>query len=179
MKKLLRAILILTVSASLGASVISCSKTEEEPEAATEAIVENTPEPTIEAATPEPQAEETTAPAAEEAANTDGAQAAAAPKGDAALGKAKFETICASCHGIGGKGDGVAAAALNPKPRDLSDAAYVSSLTNDHIFKVIKEGGPSVGKSPLMPAWGGALSDDDIHNVIAHIHKSLCNCESK
>jgi mono/diheme cytochrome c family protein len=103
----------------------------------------------------------------------------AVTKGDPAAGKEKFDQICASCHGPGGKGDGPAAAALDPKPRDLSDASYVSTLTDEHIFKTVKEGGAAVGKSPMMPAWGGALSDDDIWNVIAYIRKDICKCEYK
>ena len=99
--------------------------------------------------------------------------------GDAAKGKESFNQICASCHGESGAGDGVAAAALDPKPRDLSDGAYVSTLTDEHLFKVIKEGGASVGKAPLMPAWGGVLSDDKIWDVIAYIRTDLCKCQHK
>ncbi|HXG31329.1 MAG TPA: cytochrome c [Thermodesulfobacteriota bacterium] len=105
--------------------------------------------------------------------------AKAETKGDPAAGKEKFQQICASCHGAEGKGDGVAAAALDPKPRDLSDAAYVSGLTDDHIFKTVKEGGAAVGKSALMPAWGGTLSDEDIKNVIAYIRQDICKCQYK
>jgi cytochrome c oxidase cbb3-type subunit III len=97
--------------------------------------------------------------------------------GDPAKGKETFNTTCASCHGTEGKGDGVAAAALDPKPRDLSDAAYVSTLTDEHIFKVVKEGGASVGKSVLMPPWGGVLSDDKIWDVIAYIRNDICKCQ--
>ena len=81
----------------------------------------------------------------------------AAGKGDPAKGREKYNQICASCHGPLGKGDGPAAAALDPKPRDLSDAKYVSTISDEQIFKTVKEGGAAVGKSPLMPAWGGVL----------------------
>ena len=100
-------------------------------------------------------------------------------KGDAAEGKTQFQNICASCHGPEGKGDGVAAAALDPKPRNLSDAAYVSTLSPEHMYKVISEGGASVGLSPMMAAWGGVLSEQQIWDVIAYIHKDICKCEYK
>ncbi len=103
----------------------------------------------------------------------------AAGKGDPAKGKEKFNQICASCHGPQGHGDGPAAAALNPKPRDLGDAKYVSTLTDEHMFKTDKEGGAAVGKSPLMPAWGSVLSDADILNVIAYIRQDICKCQYK
>ncbi|MGH7884520.1 MAG: c-type cytochrome [Thermodesulfobacteriota bacterium] len=99
--------------------------------------------------------------------------------GDAAKGKEKFDTICATCHGPAGKGDGVAAAALDPKPRNLSDSAYVSALTDDYMKKVIGGGGASVGKSALMPAWEGVLTPEDITNVIAYIRKDICKCKAK
>ncbi|MDO8519548.1 MAG: cytochrome c [Deltaproteobacteria bacterium] len=90
---------------------------------------------------------------------------ATAQAADAAAGKAKYDTLCTSCHGPAGKGDGVAAAALNPKPRDLT----VTVKTDAELAKVIKEGGAAAGLSPSMPPWGGVLNDLDIANVIAHI----------
>jgi mono/diheme cytochrome c family protein len=63
-----------------------------------------------------------------------------------------YKTRCTTCHGPAGKGDGPAGAALNPKPRDLGDQAWQKSVTDEHIEKIILNGGPSVGKSPLMPA---------------------------
>lgn len=56
------------------------------------------------------------------------------------------------CHGTAGKGDGAASAGLNPKPKNLADAAWQKSVTDDYLEKVISGGGASVGKSPLMPA---------------------------
>jgi mono/diheme cytochrome c family protein len=93
----------------------------------------------------------------------------AAQKADVGAGKAKYAQLCASCHGASGKGDGPAAGALNPKPRDHSDGKYMKTLKDGDIFKIIKEGGGAVGKSPLMPPWGAALPDQDIRNVVAYI----------
>ena len=100
-------------------------------------------------------------------------------KGDAAKGKVSFENTCVACHGPLGKGDGVAAAALDPKPKDLSDAKLLSTQTDDFLYKVISEGGASVGLSPMMAAWGGVLSEQDIWNVVAYIRQDLCKCEYK
>jgi len=98
-------------------------------------------------------------------------------KGDAAKGKETYNNTCTACHGPEGKGDGVASAALDPKPRDLSNGEYVSTLSNEHLYKVISEGGASVGLSPLMAAWGGVLSEQDIWNVIAYIRQDICKCQ--
>jgi mono/diheme cytochrome c family protein len=91
--------------------------------------------------------------------------------GDAAAGKAKYDLFCTTCHGATGKGDGPGGAALNPKPRDYSDQAWQKATKDEQIFKVIKEGGPAVGKSPLMAAWGAALSDADINNLVAYVRQ--------
>jgi len=88
---------------------------------------------------------------------------------DATAGGARYAILCASCHGATGDGDGPVAAGLDPKPAAHSDAAYMKTLDDDYLFKVIKEGGASVGKSPLMAPWGGSLSDAEIRNVVAYI----------
>jgi len=93
--------------------------------------------------------------------------------GDAEKGKETFKLYCAACHGETGKGDGLAAAALNPKPADLANKEYMSTLSDKHIYTVIKDGGTSVGKSALMTAWGALLKEDQqIHDVAAYV-KSL------
>ena len=87
-----------------------------------------------------------------------------------ARGKDVYQRKCAVCHGTEGKGDGPVAAALNPKPRDFTDKAYMAQLDDQYLFKIISKGGAAVGKSPLMPP--AALQEQDIWNVIAYI-KSL------
>ena len=88
---------------------------------------------------------------------------------DAEQGKKLYGQFCVTCHGESGKGDGAAAAALNPKPRDHTDKEYMSKMSNDDMLKVIKNGGASVGKSPLMPPWGASLKDDQIQDIIAYV----------
>lgn len=103
----------------------------------------------------------------------------AAEKGDPAKGKEVFAGKCSPCHGLTGHGDGPAAASLQPKPRNLSDAKYVSALTDEHIFKTVSEGGAAVGKSPAMPSWKSSLSESDIWNVVAYIRQDICKCQYK
>lgn len=62
-----------------------------------------------------------------------------------------FTQRCVTCHGADGKGTGPAAASLTPKPRDYTDAAWQSSITDDDLRKVIVKGGAAAGKSALMP----------------------------
>lgn len=63
-----------------------------------------------------------------------------------------FKTVCATCHGESGLGNGPGAAALTPKPRNYTDKAWQASVTDDQIKQTILLGGAAVGKSPAMPA---------------------------
>ena len=63
-----------------------------------------------------------------------------------------FESLCFTCHGLTGHGDGPGAGALNPKPRSFVDEAWQASVTDEQIKKTIVFGGAAVGKSPMMPA---------------------------
>jgi mono/diheme cytochrome c family protein len=90
-------------------------------------------------------------------------------QGDQAKGKSLFTQQCAGCHGATGKGDGVAAAALNPKPSDLTNKAYMAGLKDQYLFDLIQKGGAAMGKSPLMPPLGSKLKDGDIRDVIAYV----------
>jgi len=75
-----------------------------------------------------------------------------------------------SCSGAGQLLEkGPAAAALSPKPRNLTENPYVPGLTDQYLFDLIQKGGAAVGKSPLMPPWGQALKDQDIRDVIGFV----------
>lgn len=57
-----------------------------------------------------------------------------------AKGKATFTSTCAPCHGDKGHGDGPAAVALNPKPRDYTKDALKNGDRPEDIFKTLTEG---------------------------------------
>jgi hypothetical protein len=57
---------------------------------------------------------------------------------------------CASCHGLTGRGDGVAAPQLRFPPPDFGDPEWQASVDDRFIAHVIVEGGASVGLSPTM-----------------------------
>src|SRR3990172_5950839 len=54
-------------------------------------------------------------------------------QGVAAKAKDLFAQQCAACHGPTGKGDSPAAAALNPKPADLTNKAYLAGLKDQYL----------------------------------------------
>ncbi|MBN20567.1 MAG: hypothetical protein CL678_04695 [Bdellovibrionaceae bacterium] len=72
-----------------------------------------------------------------------------------AHGKKLFDMQCATCHGSAGKGDGPASGALNPKPRNFTQA---SGLKNGRkpaqIYGTLQKG---LG---TMPSFGSLPKDD-------------------
>ena len=80
-----------------------------------------------------------------------------------AQGKAIYDDKCAACHGAGGKGDGVAASALNPKPANLADKTFMQNMPVDCHFYLISEGVTGTG----MPPWK-ALGEDSLWKVLIY-----------
>ncbi len=78
-----------------------------------------------------------------------------------ARGKQLYQANCASCHGAGGKGDGPAGAALNPKPVDLTVMAG-HHPDGDFAWKIANGRGP-------MPGWKGVLSEAQIWDTVNFI----------
>jgi mono/diheme cytochrome c family protein len=62
-----------------------------------------------------------------------------------------FTSRCVTCHGALGRGDGPGAVGLVPPPRDLTDAAWQATVSDQDLEKVIAYGGFAVGKSAGMP----------------------------
>ncbi len=73
-----------------------------------------------------------------------------------------FQQLCAVCHGKAGRGDGITAAALKPKPADLS-APAVQEQTDGALFWKIKEG------QPPMPGFKNQLSDKQLWAVVTYL----------
>ena len=80
-----------------------------------------------------------------------GGTATASADGIPEQAKQMFATVCATCHGMDGTGNGPGAESLNPKPRNYTDAAWQASVTDDDLKKTILKGGQATGKSPFMP----------------------------
>ncbi len=86
--------------------------------------------------------------------------------------KQVFEFYCAQCHGVNGDGKGINVGKdFATDPRNFTNAADMAKRTDDDIRTVIKDGGPAISKSPLMPPWGATLSAAEINDLLAYIRK--------
>jgi mono/diheme cytochrome c family protein len=64
-------------------------------------------------------------------------------------GKSLFSVNCASCHGTEGKGNGPAASALNPKPRDFTGGYWRYGGGVARIVQTITTGSPGTAMAPF------------------------------
>lgn len=143
------------------------------------------PETAAPAAAPAPEAAAAPAAApAPEAAPTPAAAPAAAPPAAAApavatagnaAGAKVFKIYCETCHGAAGKGDGIAAAALNPKPASFATGAFKYDTNGngtkgdiDDIKAIVHDGAAKHGGSPLMTPWS-MLSADQLQAVAQYV----------
>jgi mono/diheme cytochrome c family protein len=142
----------------------------------------NPPPATTELAPPPgPEAAAARAAGAPPSADTNAAaqSTTAAPvAATAGSGAQVFQTYCVTCHGAEGKGDGPAAASLEPKPASFASNAFRLDPNGngkkgevDDIKAVVRDGAAKYGGSPLMAPWA-MLSAEQLQAVAQHV-KSL------
>ena len=81
---------------------------------------------------------------------------------DDSSGGRLYAERCSGCHGDRGGGDGPAAAALIPKPKNFRDPGYWKERTLEQLHTIVKKGKPGT----MMPAFDGTLSDAEIDAVL-------------
>jgi mono/diheme cytochrome c family protein len=84
-------------------------------------------------------------------------------------GQALYEYYCALCHGETGQGDGFNSFNLTIPPAKLADATRMAGRSDAQMQEIIKKGGPALGLSPLMPPWGGVLTDKQVSDLTAFV----------
>lgn len=89
-------------------------------------------------------------------------------------GKQLYTMLCTQCHGTEGDGRGLNAAHMSVQPRSHIDREEMSARTDEELFKVIEQGGKSINKSVLMPAWSGNLDKAQIDALIAYLRVLCC-----
>ncbi|HET6370068.1 MAG TPA: cytochrome c [Nitrospiria bacterium] len=82
-------------------------------------------------------------------------------------GKDIFEGkgTCFTCHGKEGRGDGLAAAGLDPSPRNFTNPAFHPLRTDGELFWVIKHGSPGTA---MMPMVGSVIDEEEAWLVLLY-----------
>lgn len=84
---------------------------------------------------------------------------------DRVVGKAMFELHCASCHGAGGKGNGPAAAGMQPVPSDFTDGFHARYYSDAGRIHIMRKGSPDTA----MAGFEGTLSAQQLLEVYAYV----------
>lgn len=93
-----------------------------------------------------------------------GAKPVPASEATIKAGATVYARMCRSCHGLTGKGDGIAAPP-GTRPANLVDAEWKHGSSDAEIFKTIRLG---IAPFDVMRPQKG-LSDADIWSIIHHL----------
>lgn len=74
-------------------------------------------------------------------------------------GRRAYRRYCVQCHGYNGRGDGPSAQALDPPPRDHTNADVMDPISDTILADTIVYGGAGRG-FPGMPAFPVAEGDE-------------------
>ena len=80
-------------------------------------------------------------------------------------GKRIYEIRCAPCHGDTGAGDGPAAVAISPPPRNFREPGFWNGRPPAQLRLVVAQGRPGT----MMAPFKGVLSDAEIDAVVAYL----------
>ncbi len=92
-----------------------------------------------------------------------GTASAQGPSPGAAAGRELFQTYCASCHGVDGRGKGPVADALETPPADLTKLSerYGTPLPREELAAFIDGRRDVAAHGPRdMPVWGKRFSNE-------------------
>lgn len=88
-------------------------------------------------------------------------------------GKQLYMDACANCHGVDGKGASNRQLGLQTLPPDFTDCTFASREPDGDWIDVAHQGGPTRGFSNEMPAFGDALTDNELQKITDHI-RTFC-----
>ncbi len=86
-----------------------------------------------------------------------------------AMGAELYETACATCHGSDGRGRSQSLVGFETPLPDFTDCDFATREPDLDWLAIIHEGGRVRGFERTMPAFGEALSDEQIESLVRHL----------
>ncbi len=78
-------------------------------------------------------------------------------------GKGVYDSLCAACHGLYGRGDGLGMRSFAVTPPDLTNSIYQQSITNETLIRRINNG------KDAMPGASDVLTPHEIRTVVTFL----------
>jgi mono/diheme cytochrome c family protein len=100
-------------------------------------------------------------------------QASARPATPIKTGATLYKEACAACHGPDGKGQERSLVGFDLALPDFTDCSFATREPDADWLAVAHDGGPARGFSTVMPAFGEALSKDELSAIVGHV-RTFC-----
>lgn len=84
-----------------------------------------------------------------------------------------YAAACAACHGADGRGAPQSTVALPLPVPDFTDCSFATREPDSDWYAVAHQGGPARGFDRLMPAFGEALSEEELRQSLEQV-RSFC-----
>ena len=84
-----------------------------------------------------------------------------------AQGKRIFYQQCVWCHADATPAGPSNRSNLTPMPPLLNDGATLNTESDEYMQNIITLGGSAMGKSAMMPPYGGVLTPEEVRSAIA------------
>lgn len=86
------------------------------------------------------------------------------------VGKTVNDKYCIRCHDPESTPERVSNLDnLSPAPHQFTDGATLNRMSDADLTNMIAHGGPALGKSPQMPAYGATLKPTEIKAILSYI----------
>ncbi len=77
----------------------------------------------------------------------------------------QYTALCSRCHGEAGRGDGVIAEYLDPRPRDLTKGAFMKTKTRERLVTSVMNGVAGTSMAP----WGHVLGQQRVEALVDYV----------
>jgi len=85
-----------------------------------------------------------------------------------------YDAACAACHGYDGKGREASELGFDIDMPDFSDCSFATREPDADWYAIIHDGGPIRVFNRMMPAFGEALSPEEMHRILDHV-RTFCS----
>lgn len=106
-----------------------------------------------------------------------GASSSQTPARATATGADIYRAACSTCHGPDGRGQPKSHVGFDIELPDFTDCSFATPEAEADWFAIVRNGGPVRAFDRVMPAFGEALTGEEILKVVGHV-RAFCSDKS-